>query len=167
MKIYLSIFVLLVSFSSADSITPKEFSGLWYEIARTENPYEKNCVAATVEYRLTSNDGFDVTNRCFDGKLGGDLIVYNGSAKTLEKNSAKRLKLTYFWLFSQQYELIHLDPSKRYAIMASDDFKYIWIMSRTPIIPKPALDKALQKLASRLDLNKLIYTPQDKQGRYQ
>jgi len=167
MKSSLFIFMFFLSSLYADSITPKEFSGLWYEIARTENPYEKNCVAATVEYRLSGNDAFDVTNRCFDGKMGGELIVYNGSAKALEKNSAKRLKLTYFWLFSQEYELIHLDPLKRYAIMASDDFKYIWIMSRTPALPKPSLDKALEKLASRIDLNKLIYTPQDKQGRYQ
>lgn len=148
----------------ASAPTPKEFSGLWYEIARTPNDYEKNCVAASVEYTLTSTDKYEVTNRCFDTKIGGDLIIYNGIGKTLLPGSAAKLRLTYFWVFSRDYHLYHYDND--YAVMASDDFENVWIMSRTPHLSKEKLSVALKKLASAMDTKRLIYTPQDANGRY-
>lgn len=165
MKTAFLTFVLLFTSLNAQNVTPKEFSGLWYEIARTYNDFEKNCVAATVEYRLVKKDRFDVTNRCFDSKIGGELIVYNGTAQPIIPNSASKLKLTYFWVFSREYHLIHWDDA--YAVMASPDYANLWIMSRTPTIPKSKLDPILKKLSALMDTRTLIYTPQDKQGRYQ
>lgn len=52
------IFLLVIITMPAQTIQPvsfvdsERFSGLWYEIARTYNDYEKDCVAATVEYVL-------------------------------------------------------------------------------------------------------------------
>jgi len=150
---------------TAPMVTPQAFSGLWYEIARTYNDYEKNCVAATVEYTLTQDNRYDVTNRCFDKKIGADLIVYNGTGKTLIPNSASKLKLTYFWVFSREYHIVHWDET--YAVMASPDFNNLWIMSRSPQMPKNKLDAILSKLSSVMDTKKLIFTPQDAKGRYQ
>ena len=168
-KIVLALLIALHASSSilvpSTTVEPKHFSGLWYEIARTYNDFEKNCVAATVEYTLKTSNQYDVTNRCFDTKIGGDLIVYNGTAKTLIPNSASKLKLTYFWVFSREYHLIHWDES--YAVMASPDLQNLWIMSRTPQMPKPILDGILKKLSSTIDTKKLIFTPQDPKGKYQ
>lgn len=169
MKSIAILLLALYSWASAlpavATVEPKAFSGLWYEIARTYNDYEKNCVAATVEYKLKQNDGYDVTNRCFDKKIGADLIVYNGTGKTLIPNSAAKLKLTYFWVFSREYHIVHWDET--YAVMASPDFNNLWIMSRTPGIPKNKLDAILTKLSLVMDTKKLIFTPQDAKGRYQ
>ncbi len=169
MKSILILLLALGSWASAlptvTNVDPKSFSGLWYEIARTYNDYEKNCVAATVEYTLKSSNQYDVTNRCFDTKIGGDLIVYNGSGKTLQPNSASKLKLTYFWVFSREYHIIHWDET--YAVMASPDYQNLWIMSRNPQIPKNKLDVILTKLSQVMDTKKLIFTPQDTKGRYQ
>lgn len=148
------------------SLSPKEFSGLWYEIARTYNDYEKNCVAATVQYDLIDRNRFDVTNRCFDRVIGGDLIVYEGSAKTLENESASKLKLTYFWVFTREYHIVHMDESKVYAVMASPDMQNLWIMSRTPQMPQAKLQAILEKLSSAMNIKRLIFTPQDSKGRY-
>lgn len=167
-KLFLiALFVLSLHSASLKPIhvTPKEFSGLWYEIARTYNDYEKNCVAATVQYDLKTQNTYEVTNRCFDGKIGGDLIIYNGKGKTIIPNSASKIALTYFWVFTREYQIIHWDDT--YAVMASNDLQNLWIMSRTPQMPKATLDTILQKLSSVMDTQKLIYTPQDKQGRYQ
>ncbi len=167
-----SLYLLVILICTLDAtslkpvdVSPKAFSGLWYEIARTYNDFEKNCVAATVQYDLSGENSFEVTNRCFEKKIGGDLIIYEGSAKTLRKNSAAKLTLTYFWIFTQEYHIVHWDEA--YAVMASPDFQHVWIMSRTPQMPKAALELILQKLSSVMKIEKFIYTPQDKQGRYQ
>lgn len=167
MRFLSALFFSLSLTATANAVEPKKFAGLWYEIARTYNDYEKNCVAATVEYRLVGNDTFDVTNRCFDKQIGGDLITYNGTAKTLQSGSADRLKITYFWVFSREYNLIEHDKNGEYAVMASADYQQLWIMSRTPTLKKEQLTPLLSKLASRIDTGKLIFTPQDPKGRYQ
>ena len=69
----------------------REFSGLWYEIARIENSYQKNCVASSVEYKLLSDDTYDVFNRCFENNLDGKLIEYNGRTKKIEENNNSNL----------------------------------------------------------------------------
>lgn len=160
----LLLFFSFSAFASLPNVSPKEFSGLWYEIARTYNDYEKNCVAATVEYTLVSSSEYDVTNRCFDSKIGGELIVYNGTGKTLLPNSASKLKLTYFWIFSREYHLFYYDND--HAVMASPDYENVWIMSRTPKLDKEKLSAIVKKLSLKMDTKRLIYTPQDAQGRY-
>jgi apolipoprotein D and lipocalin family protein len=169
MKSIVFLVLSLCSWASAlpavATVEPKAFSGLWYEIARTYNYYEKNCVAATVEYTLTQDNRYDVTNRCFDKNIGAELIVYNGTAKMLTPNSASKLKLTYFLVFSSEYHIVHWDES--YAVMASPDFNDLWIMSRSHRMPKNKLDAILTKLSTVMDTKKLIFTPQDDKGRYQ
>lgn len=60
MKIILVLLFSIASWgNSLPSVNPKQFSGLWYEIARTYNEYEKKCVASTVEYTLKSTDNMD------------------------------------------------------------------------------------------------------------
>lgn len=169
MKIVILLLCSLTLWSSTTPALPfvstKSFSGLWYEIARTYNDYEKNCVAATVEYTLVNSNKYDVTNRCFENVIGGELIVYRGSGKTFENNLASKLKLTYFWVFSREYHIIHWEEN--YAVMSSPDYQNLWIMSRTPSMPKAKLQAILAKLNPLMDIKHLIFTPQDPKGRYQ
>lgn len=147
------------------SVDPKSFSGLWYEIARTYNSFEENCVAATVEYKLVDKNEYKVFNRCFEFEIGGKLIEYRGVAKALEKDSMSRLEMTYYWIFSKDYRVIYLNDYKS-AVVTSDDLENVWIMNRGPFMKKNELDKILVLLEKYMDTSKLIFTPQDEKGRY-
>jgi len=166
------IFMFFIFTAFAEVIKPvsfvdsKRFSGLWYEIARTYNDYEKDCVAATVEYVLEEDNQYRVYNRCFDTTMTGDLILYEGKAEPLEGNSMHQIEMTYFWIFSQDYNVLYLDEDYRTAIISDKDFEQVWIMHRKPEIPQTTLAELLALLENSMDLNRLIYTPQDPQGRY-
>lgn len=147
-------------------VDPERFSGLWYEIARTYNRYEKGCVAATVEYTLETPDGYRVNNRCFDTVIGGDLIEYEGSAEPAEGDSMARIEMTYFWIFTQQYRVIYLDRAYSLAVVCDEAMEQVWIMHRRPQIEKARLAPVLGLLENHMDLERLIWTPQDPQGRY-
>lgn len=147
-------------------VDPAKFSGLWYEIARTYNRYEKDCVAATVEYTLSAEAKYQVNNRCFDTVVGGDLIEYEGSAEPAEGQSMSRIDLTYFWIFTREYRVIHLEPDYSSAVVTDEKMEQLWIMHREPFMPQERLGDILTKLEASMDLNRLIYTPQDPQGRY-
>lgn len=144
----------------------KAFSGLWYEIARTENKFQEKCVASSVEYVLKDPKSYKVYNRCFDTKIGGELIEYKGSAEPSQGDSVSELEMTYFWVFTKEYRIIYLEKDYSGAVVTDEDMKSVWIMSRKPTMKKEKLDTILAILKPHMDLSKLIFTPQDKEGRY-
>ncbi|MGB5792667.1 lipocalin family protein [Poseidonibacter sp.] len=154
---------------AVEFVDAKKFSGLWYEIARTYNSFEKDCVAASVEYILEEKSEFEVTNRCFHTTMEGELIKYEGSAQSSNNkdiNNINTINITYFWIFTKEYSIIYIDKNYSTAIMADKDMKNVWIMNRKPFLEKEKLQNAVSFLDKYMDISKLIYTPQDSQGRY-
>lgn len=148
-----------------DYVDAKSFSGLWYEIARTENSFEKNCVAATAEYKLTNKLEYDVKNRCFDTVFDGKIIEYNGVAKASDGNIMSQIDMTYFWIFTKQYRIIYLDKDYSSAVLVDNDMEYVWIMNREPFMKKEKLDSIVSFLSNHMNTKELIYTPQDPKGK--
>jgi apolipoprotein D and lipocalin family protein len=169
----LIIILLTVQFLNASKlqsvpyVDAQKFSGLWYEIARTYNSFQKTCVASSVEYLWQEDKTYEVRNRCFDTKIGGDLIEYKGVAKgSLEAVNVSQLDMTYFWIFTKTYHVYYLEEDYSFALMADADLENLWIMSRTPKVDERKLQKVLTLLQGEIDLSKLIYTPHDEQGTY-
>lgn len=148
-------------------VDAKRFSGLWYEIARTYNSYQERCVASTVEYTLIEPLEYRVNNRCFDTVIGGDLIEYEGTAKPTEGESMSRIDMTYFWIFTKEYRVLHIEEDYSSAIVADEEMDQVWIMNRKPQMEQERLQSLLSRLKPLMDLSRLIYTPQDEKGRYQ
>lgn len=167
-----SILLILIIFSSTfatisfdvNTFDKKKFSGLWYEIARTYNSFQENCVASSVEYIL-KDDSYEVFNRCFENELDGKLIQYNGNAKISQPENNIDLDMTYFYLFTSSYKIIYLNNYET-AIITNDDYSNLWIMSRVPSINKSELAIILKDLADKMDTSKLIFTKLDPKGRY-
>jgi len=148
-------------------VSVQKFSGLWYEIARTYNSYQDKCVASSVEYVLDENNEYEVYNRCFDTTIGGELIAYEGSAESANSDdNMSKIDMTYFWIFTKSYGVYYLEDDYSTAVVADSEFEQLWIMSRTPKIDENKLKKILALLENKMDLQNLIYTPQDEKGRY-
>lgn len=148
------------------SVDAQKFSGLWYEIARTYNSYQEKCVASSVEYKLVQPLKYEVFNRCFDSKIGGELIEYTGDAEPTSGESMSSIDMTYFWIFTKTYSIYFLSDDYSYAVVADKDFEQVWIMSRKPMMPKDKLTEILALLQNAMDIQSFIYTPQDEKGRY-
>ncbi|MEY3090195.1 MAG: hypothetical protein RL113_511 [Pseudomonadota bacterium] len=164
------IFFVFLHFLSAEeiesvtSIDIQKFSGLWYEVARTYNKFEKNCVAPTVEYVLKDNNKYRVHNRCFDKVMDGEMIEYHGTATPTNEGSTFTMDITYYFIFTKEYRLLHLEEDYSAAVMADQNLEHLWIMSREPTMKKNILDKILAKLDLQIDLKRLIYSSENKKG---
>ena len=154
------------SLSPVSYVDAKRFSGLWYEVARTYNSYQERCVASSVEYKLVGESEYEVYNRCFDTKIGGDLIEYEGSAEPESGLNMSSINMTYFWIFTKNYKVYYLQNDYNYAVIADDNFEQVWIMSRKPQMPKEKLSEILAYLSDAIDTQNFIFTPQDPKGRY-
>jgi len=145
---------------TVDSLNVERYMGLWYEVARYENSFEKGCVGATAHYTPTLEKVI-VVNRCYDA-AGAQKDVAEGHAKIVEGSNNTKLKVTFFWPFYGDYWVIMLDKDYRYAVVGTPSRKFLWILSRTKVLDEADKREILQKLPQYgYDASKLYWTTLD------
>lgn len=139
----------------------KKYMGLWYEIARYENRFEKDLVAVTARYTLMPDGKIEVINSGRVKTLDGILKSSKGKAKQPDPSKPRELKVSFFLWFYSDYNILMLGPDYDYALIGSSSDKYLWILSRTPKIEKKTLNRILDYAESLgYDISKLYFTPQ-------
>jgi apolipoprotein D and lipocalin family protein len=130
--------------TTVDAVDLDRYVGLWYELARIPNRFQKQCArGTTAEYTLREDGRITVVNRCF--KKDGKLDEAKGVAKIEDKASNARLKVSFvsflgwrpFW---GDYWVIGLDEEYRWAIVGTPSRKYGWILAREPALGDEAMD---------------------------
>ncbi len=136
------------------------YVGTWYEIARFPNRFQRNCIGdVTAEYTRRSDGKIAVVNTC--KKSNGALSQARGTAKIADSATNSKLKVTFFWPFYGDYWILDFAPDYSYAIIGEPKRKYLWILSRTPIMDSALYEKLLQRIAAMgYDPKKLVKTPQ-------
>ena len=121
-----------------DSVDLKRYTGLWFEIARMPNRFQKQCAkGTTARYTLLKNEQIQVTNSCY--KADGLKDSVTGLAKVVDKKSRAKLKVSFVRFLGKQwfwgdYWIIGLDEEYNWAVVGHPKRKYGWILSRTPVI---------------------------------
>lgn len=120
------------------SVDLKRYIGLWYEIARMPNSFQKQCAeGTTAEYRILENGRIRVTNRCY--KSDGTLDEAQGVARVVDEQTNSMLKVSFVrflgknWFWGD-YWIIGLDENYQWVVVGHPKRKYGWILSRTPEI---------------------------------
>ncbi|MDD5675624.1 MAG: lipocalin family protein [Chitinivibrionales bacterium] len=161
---FLAIVILLLSCKKqANQFTPvtgfdlNKYLGTWYEIARLPNSFEKGLERVTATYSLKDNAKVVVDNR---GLKNGKPARAVGKAIVAGAPDQGYLKVSFFGPFYADYIILDLDKNYSYAMVASSN-KYLWILSRTPLLGKETIDSLVTK-AGKLgfDTGKLFFTPQ-------
>lgn len=115
---------------TVEQVELTRYQGLWYEIARLPNSFEKGLECVTATYTLKSNGKIEVLNRGYSSSKG----VYKsarGTARLPDPDEPGKLKVSFFWPFSGDYYILQLDDEYRYALIGDPSRKYLWILSRT------------------------------------
>lgn len=122
----------------------QRYVGLWYEIAKIPNRFQKQCArGTTAEYTLRDDGRISVVNRCF--KKDGSLDDAKGVARVVDTTTNAKLEVSFvsflgwrpFW---GDYWVIGLDPDYEWAVVGTPDRKYGWILARTPTLDAATLD---------------------------
>ncbi|QDA61514.1 lipocalin family protein [Hymenobacter jejuensis] len=140
----------------------KRYSGLWYEIARLPTRFEKGCQHVTAHYHLRSDGKVDVVNTCHQDGVNGPVESVKGVARVVDPETNAKLKVSFFWPFEGDYWILDLDPlDYRYALVGEPGRKNLWLLSRTPQLPRPTRDH-LVGIARSLGfpVENLIFTAQ-------
>lgn len=121
------------------------YLGLWYEIGRYPNSFQKGCLDSTALYTARTDGEIDVLNSCRDER-DGSLRQAKGRAWIADTATNARLKVSFFWPFRGDYWIIDLGQDYGYAVVGNPSRKYLWILSRTPELQPEILAKILQNV---------------------
>ncbi len=137
----------------------RSYLGTWYEIARYDHRFERGMDNVTAEYLLRDDGKVDVIN---SGWKNGKMKTAVGKAKQPDPQGyPARLKVSFFWFFYSDYNIMMLDDDCGVALVGSSSPGYLWILSRTPSIDDSVLEKFLDEARRRgYDTSKLIYVDQ-------
>jgi apolipoprotein D and lipocalin family protein len=113
----------------------RRYTGKWYEIARLDFKQERGLNNTSAEYSLNADGTIGVLNRGFDFEKN-KWQEAKGKAKFVGDQAEGRLKVSFFGPFYSGYNVIGLDSNYRYALVAGESLKYLWILSREKSIPE-------------------------------
>ncbi len=145
------------------------YVGLWHEIARIPNRFQKQCAwGVTAEYTLRSDGRIAVVNRC--RKADGALDEARGLARVEDKGVNSLLKVSFFSILGWRpvwgdYWIIDLADDYSYAVVCSSDRKYGWILARHTELPADVLGGIYARLRTQgFDTERFSATAHERNG---
>jgi apolipoprotein D and lipocalin family protein len=116
-----------------ESVDLVRYMGKWYEIAAFPMWFERGCTCSAAEYTL-QGDTVLVRNSCRKDSPDGKLKTATAKAWAVKGTNNAKLKVQFFWPFRADYWIIALDADYRFAMVGHPKRKYLWILSRTPVM---------------------------------
>lgn len=111
----------------AKTVEIKRYLGKWFELARYEAPFQKDCEGVTADYSLQDDGKIRVVNSCTrDGKTNSA----DGKAKVVEGSGNAKLKVSFFGPFYGDYWILDRDEDYRWAIVGEPSGRYLWMLTR-------------------------------------
>jgi len=148
------------------SVDFSRYAGLWYEVARLPNRFEKKCAAdVTAEYTPRDDGRIRVVNSC--RKQDGKLTKAEGVARLADrKGPNSRLEVRFAPSFLSflpvvwgDYQIIELAPDYSHAVVGSPDRKYLWILARTPRMDEATYRRLTEAAAAQgFDVSRMMRT---------
>jgi len=134
----------------------KKYMGVWYEIARYENIFERGLVDVKARYSLLPDNTVKVENSCMN-RHGKEKKIF-GTAIQPHPGNPAHLKVSFFWWFSSDYNIIMLAPDYSYSVVSGNNGKLLWIMSRDKVMDGATLDHIFEFLRTRgFNPSKLVF----------
>jgi apolipoprotein D and lipocalin family protein len=137
------------------------YQGRWYEFARYENRFERDCAGVTAEYARRPDGLISVLNTCRVGAPDGPVKTAKGKAKPVGDAKGAKLKVSFFGPFYGDYWVLDRADDYSWAIVGEGSGKYLWVLTREAV-PAPEVRQALTTRVAGLgyDTSLMHYTAQ-------
>jgi apolipoprotein D and lipocalin family protein len=153
---------------SVPSVDVQRYAGQWFEQTRLPNFFQSGCLGdVVVNYRVQTDGSIEVVNRCREANDKTNQVQGRAVAATGDTSGA-RLKVSFLpsWLqwvpFTQgDYWVVMLDAENRYAVVSEPSRKYLWVLSRAPVMDASTYDAVMAELKLKgYPVEGLVRTPQ-------
>jgi len=125
----------------------ERFMGDWYVIANIPTFIEKRATNAIESYRLNSTGQIETTFTFFQDNPSGRKKVYKPTGFIYNTETNAEWRMQFIWPFKATFLVIDLGDDYSYTVIGVPNRKYVWIMSREPILSDDTFSEITQKLA--------------------
>jgi apolipoprotein D and lipocalin family protein len=148
--------------SVVSSVDLNRYKGMWYEIARLPNFFERKLKCTSALYTLRDDGRITVVNKGYYISDPKKFTSSKGIAWIPDKNSPAKLKVQFFWPFSGDYWIMVLDKEYKYVLVGDPSVKYLWILAREKNMDESTYKMLLQKAVDNgYDVKTIIKVEQD------
>ncbi|WP_309623067.1 lipocalin family protein [Novosphingobium sp.] len=112
----------------AKPVELSRYLGRWYEVARYEQGFQKDCDGVTADYALRDDGMIAVINTC--RKPDGAVKQAKGKAKVVDTATGAKLKVSFFGPFYGDYWVLDHADDYSWAIVGEGSGRYLWLLSR-------------------------------------
>jgi apolipoprotein D and lipocalin family protein len=148
--------------SVVSTVDLNRYKGLWYEIARLPNFFERKLKCTSATYTLREDGRITVLNK---GNYLSDpekSTSSKGVAWIPDKKYPAKLKVQFFWPFTGDYWIMDLDKEYRYVLVGDPSAKYLWILAREKKMDESTYNMLLQKAINNgYDVKSIIRVEQN------
>ncbi len=143
----------------AKAVDLERYAGLWYEIGRYENGFERDCEAVTAEYTVRPDGLVGVRNTCRQDSVTGAEKVSEGKARVVENSDGAKLKVSFFGPFYLgDYWVLDRADDYSWSIVGEPSGRYLWLLSRTAQ-PSQAVRETIMTRAGQLGYDLSLVRP--------
>ncbi|SFB47562.1 lipocalin family protein [Algoriphagus aquimarinus] len=138
----------------------EKYAGEWFEIASFPQSFQRGCTCTKATYSANEDGTINVENTC---NLPDKGTTKTATAKAFveEGSGNAKLKVQFFWPFKGKYWIIDLADDYSYAVVGHPNRKYLWILSRTPVMNEEVYQKLVASVTEKgFDPSKLEKTIQ-------
>jgi apolipoprotein D and lipocalin family protein len=156
--------------ASAGQVDLQRYQGTWYELARLPMFFQRDCAQSEAHYRLQSDGGVAVTNRC--RTLDNQWVEVRGQAVPQVAGRTDRLWVSFDNWFSElfpgvargDYWVLYLDKDYQTALVGNPNREYLWLLSRQAVVSATTRERLLAEARARgYDTDALIWRMGDEQ----
>jgi len=117
----------------AKPVDPARYMGVWYELSRYRNWFERGCEGVTAEYSKRQDGLIDVVNTCRRQVPDGVARVSKGRARIVTGSGGAKLKVSFFgpFFFGRYWVLDHADDYA-WSIVGEPSGRFLWVLARDP-----------------------------------
>ena len=146
----------------AKPVATNLYSGRWYEIARTNNKMQADCLASTTDFSGWRGGAFSAVQTCHQGAVTGPAKTMSVQGHVLPSSGNAKMQLGILGgLISREYWILDHADDNNWLIMATSDGRYVWLMSRQPVISAAVRAAAVGRMQQLgLNLTKLAFPQQ-------
>ena len=132
------------------------YLGEWYEIARFDHSFERGIEQAKANYAQNEDGTIKVVN---SGIKNGKPKTAIGKGKLTDTPAL--LRVSFFGPFYADYRVMMIDADYTYALVGSGGAGYLWILSRTSVLPDSVKSELVAEAKRRgYDTDQLIWVKQ-------
>lgn len=147
---------------TVDYVDLNRFAGDWYVIAVIPTPFEKDAVNGIENYSIHEDGTIRVRYTFRKGSPEGEekVMYQKGWVYNTETNADWRVRP--IWPLKLPYYILELDEDYNYTVIGTNNYKYLWIMAREPVMDETFYNELVRRMAERgYDTDKIERMEQD------